>query len=344
MLDISPKIGSRVLVIGAGFTAFDCARSALRLGAEEVFICLRRTEEDLSVAHDEVMETKKEGVKILSLMLSGKIIGDSHVTGIEFVRTKPGDKRSDGKRSVSPIEGSEFFMPADTVIVAAGQRPGPFELPANVEVIKTDGAKTDYNTSIKGLYVAGDFMTGPSTVIESIAMGRDAACRIAHDLTGTPIYEKAIRMEEVGTTDRQRAWDFLPRQEMPTILPVDKRIQHPSLEVETGHPPDAAIQASRRCYLCYLHYEIDMGRCIYCRYCIDVAPRDCIKLVNAITINDDGAVTGYEETTVWQDVNAVIIDNSRCIRCGECLRVCPVECISVTKVELIDKPAGELNG
>ncbi|MBU4001436.1 MAG: 4Fe-4S binding protein, partial [Proteobacteria bacterium] len=93
---------------------------------------------------------------------------------------------------------------------------------------------------------------------------------------------------------------------------------------------------AKRCYLCYLHYEIDMDRCIYCRYCIDVAPRDCIKLVQEVKTNPDGAIVDYVETSNWEKVNAVIIDNSRCIRCGECMRVCPVDCISVTRIEWVE--------
>ena len=100
---------------------------------------------------------------------------------------------------------------------------------------------------------------------------------------------------------------------------------------------EQAKEEAKRCYLCYLHYEIDISRCIYCRYCIDVAPRDCIKLVHEVKTNDVGAITGLVETTQWKDVNAIVIDNARCIRCGECVRVCPVDCISVTKVELMER-------
>jgi len=337
-----PQLDEKVLVIGAGFTAFDCARSALRLGAEEVSICLRRTEEDLVVTRDEVEETKREGVKIQSLMLSQRVAGDSRVEGVEFVRTRPGEVGPGGKREIRPIAGSDFVVPADAVIVATGQRPYPLEVPGKKNdrrIIMADSET--FHTSTSRLYVAGDYLTGPSTVIQAVAMGRRAAERIAEDITGKTFRQRAVRMEDVSITDRNRTWDYLPRQEMPTLQPLSKRFTRGDLEVETGFTAEQAVEESKRCYLCYLHYEIDMSRCIYCRYCIDVAPRDCIKMVREVIINEVGAITGFVETTQWRSVNAIVIDNSRCIRCGECMRVCPVNCISVTEVERVELLEGE---
>jgi NADPH-dependent glutamate synthase beta subunit-like oxidoreductase len=336
-----PEPGRRVLVIGDGFTAFDCARSALRLGAEEVRICSRFTEEDLAVARDEIEEARAEGVRMETLVLSRRVAGGAKVEGVEFVRTRLGDTGRDGMREVTPIEGSEFVLLADTVVVAIGQHPEPLQVPGEKDergTLVVDMEKLTGTT--QGVYVAGDYLTGPSTVIEAVAMGRKAAERIAADLTGRAFREKAVRQQETEITDRDRTWDFLPRSSMPTVEPAAERLQPATREVETGFDADLAEAESRRCYLCYLHYEIDVEKCIYCRFCIDVAPRDCIKLVREVLTDDDGAVTDLVETDSWNEVNAVVIDNSRCIRCGACMRACPVECISVTKMELVERSPG----
>lgn len=334
----APDLGRRVAVIGAGFTAFDCARSALRLGAEEVTIFIRGLEEELRVTEDEIHDAKKEGVRIQGLSLTQRIIGSSRAEAIEFLRARTGEIGTNGRRKILPIEGSNFIVEADSFIIAIGQSPEPSSAPGSKDERGVlVGNRESFKSSTPGLYLAGDFLTGPSTVIESVASGRRVAETIARDLTGKSFREWVVRMEEAAITDRLRNWDFLPRQEMPSISPVSSRMKDAKLEVELGFTQEAAFEESKRCYLCYLHYEIDISKCIFCRYCIDNAPRDCIKLIDQVTLNSDGGLDGFVETTNWQSVNAVVIDNSRCIRCGECVRVCPVDCISVTKVELVER-------
>ncbi|MFZ0450621.1 MAG: FAD-dependent oxidoreductase [Desulfatiglandaceae bacterium] len=345
MMDLNsgrpPRVGKKVLVLGAGFTAFDCARSALRLGAEDVSICLRRTEEDLAVTREEVLEAKREGVRIESLMVAKTILGNGNLKRVEFIRTRPGLPGTAGKREITTIKGSEFVLDADTVIAATGQGPEPIPIldertPEGIVTVE----KGSFRSPVAGLFAAGDYVTGPSTVIQAIAAGRKAAAAIVTEMTGRDCRERVVRIEDTVTTDRPRTWDFLPTLEIPTLEPMQDRFDINPKEVELGYAEEQAQTESKRCYLCYLHYEIDIKRCIYCRYCIDVAPRDCIKLVKRMTTNENGAVTGFEETSVWRDVNGIIIDNSRCIRCGACMKICPVDCISVSKVQLLERPIG----
>ena len=85
---------------------------------------------------------------------------------------------------------------------------------------------------------------------------------------------------------------------MPSVLPVKDRFRNNEVvEVESGYSSEQAHEESKRCYLCYLHYEIDVAKCIYCRYCIDNAPRDCIKLVKEIILDETGAVKDLVELT-----------------------------------------------
>jgi formate dehydrogenase major subunit len=330
-------VGKRVAVVGAGFTALDCARVSKRLGAEDVTIHIRTTEEYIVVTKEEVFEAKREGVKITGLRTPNALITDEtgRLTGVQFVQNRLGGWRAGGRRQAIPIEGSEFIEPCDTLLVAIGQKTVNDFLDLEVGLDRWGNVEIDGEamTSVKGLFAAGDFVIGASTVIEAVGLGRETALQMDRWLMGRERRKLVVKVEPLAEPRRERAWDFIPPQHMPTE-PLQSRFDDLLLEAEKGYGQEMAVEEAKRCYLCHHKYEIDPDNCIYCRACIEVAPRNCIKLVSGVTIQDDGSYGVLEETDQWDDVGAIWIDNNECIRCGACYMVCPTKCISITKNEI----------
>jgi formate dehydrogenase major subunit len=194
-------------------------------------------------------------------------------------------------------------------------------------------------TSTEGLFAAGDYVSGPTTVIEAIGHGRRMALNIDAWLMGRVRRKQVVKVEPVEEPQRERAFDFIPLQEMPTTQ-VNDRLAAIRIEVEQGYEMAQAQEEAKRCYLCYLRYQIDVDNCIYCSACIEVAPRNCIKLVEGVEIKEDGSYGELQETKEWDRVGAIWIDNNECIRCGACYKVCPTQCISITKNEMFYQDVG----
>lgn len=330
-------VGKRVAVVGAGFTALDCARVALRLGAEDVTIHIRTTEEYIPVTKEEIFEAKREGVKILGLRTPVDLQTDDQgrLTGVTFVQNRLGGWRAGGRRQAIPIDGSEFFEPCDTLLVAIGQQTvnDILDLPVDLDRWGNVRLSNDGMTSVPGLFAAGDFVKGPTTVVEAVGHGRGIALQMDTWLMGRERRKKVVKITPVPEPLRERSYDFIPRQHMPTIAPGE-RAKTLTDEVETGYATEEAKEEAKRCYLCYHKYEIDVDNCIYCRACIEVAPRNCIKLVDGVDIRDDGSYGALHEASEWDKVGAIWVDNNECIRCGACYMVCPTRCISITKNEI----------
>ena len=331
-------VGKRVAVVGAGFTALDCARVAKRLGAVDVTIHIRTAEEYIPVTKDEIFECKREGVRIKGLRSPSQLVVDDEgrLKGIEFVQNRLGGWRDNGRRQAIAIEGSEFHEPCDTLLIAIGQRTVNDYLDVKLELDRWGSVKADDSgrTSVKGVYAAGDYVTGPTTIIEAVGNGRRIAAGMDTWLMGRQRRRQVVRIEPVAEPLRERSFDFIERQHMPTAA-LGTRIKEENREVETGYSEGLAGTESKRCYLCNLKYQIDVDNCIYCRACIEVAPKNCIKLVEGVEIRDDGTYGELKETQDWDEVGAIWIDNNECIRCGACFMVCPTKCISITRNEFV---------
>jgi glutamate synthase (NADPH/NADH) small chain len=179
--DTPIRIGKHVVVIGGGNVAMDSARSALRLGAEEVCIVYRRSREELPAREEEIENAEEEGIVCKFLAAPIKFIGDEKgwVKAMECICMELGPPDESGRRKPTPCKGSEFTMDTDTVIVAIGRTPNPIiqSTTEGLQVTKWGTIVADENgkTSIEGVYAGGDIVTGEATVISAMGAGKRAA-------------------------------------------------------------------------------------------------------------------------------------------------------------------------
>lgn len=178
----TPVIQSkRVAVVGGGNVAMDAARSAMRMGAEHVYIVYRRSEEEMPARKEEVHHAKEEGIEFLNLNNPVKIIGDENgrVCAMECIRMELGEPDESGRRSPIPVEGSNYNLEVDTVIMSIGTSPNPLirTTTSGLEANKRGCLIVDEAmcTTKEGVYAGGDAVTGAATVILAMGAGKTAA-------------------------------------------------------------------------------------------------------------------------------------------------------------------------
>ncbi|MFW9963708.1 MAG: NADPH-dependent glutamate synthase [Candidatus Sifarchaeia archaeon] len=180
--DTPVRIGNRVAVIGGGNVAMDAARTSLRLGAEEVFIVYRRSGDELPARLEEVHHAEEEGVQFRLLTNPTEVIGNEkgEVIGMQCIKMELGAPDDSGRARPIPIEGSEFIMDVDTVIVAIGNSPNPIipQTTSGLEVTRWGTIVIDEETgmtTLPGVFAGGDIVTGAATVISAMGAGKRAA-------------------------------------------------------------------------------------------------------------------------------------------------------------------------
>ena len=247
------SLGGRVMVLGGGNVAFDCARVALRLGAKEVMLACLESPETMPASKEEVAAGVEEGVRLYPSRSFRRIIReDGNVTGVQFLNVTSLAFNEDNVPLIETDEDSEHTVAADTVIFAVGQRPG---LPDGFGIDKTDRGLVDVNPSTmatfrEGVFAASDAVTGTDSVISAIASGRKAAQAIDKYLGGR------------GRFDRKLAPEIGPERWLGTIDGFAGQTRAP----EKQRPPEERVNDFCIVELCLEDNEAayEAGRCLQC--------------------------------------------------------------------------------
>ncbi len=252
------KIGDKVIVVGGGNSAIDAARVARRLG-RNTKILYRRTRAEMPAIESEVEGAMAEGVEIQFLAAPVKVIsGNGQLKAIECIRMELGEIDQSGRRRPVPVEGSEFRLDVDTLILAISQEPDVSLFSGNgLNISKWNTIEVDpetLSTNIKGIFAGGDVVTGPNTVTEAMAHGKTAAQMIDTYIRGEKLERRyevtrpAVHVEAVELTEQETK--SLKRPEVQS-RPVEQRLKDFS-EVELGFSEADAVLEAKRCLRCDL--------------------------------------------------------------------------------------------
>ena len=329
--------GSRVVVVGGGFTAMDCVRTSVRQGAREVTLVYRRDMKDMP-AYSEAHEAQEEGVRMIFQAGPTRVVTDkqNRVTGVEFIRMHPGEPDASGRRRPEPTPGSEFVVKCDRVLLAIGQGPdlswiGPGNEGLEAVRWRLKADAVTFETGRPGVFGAGDVRIGASTVVQAIAEGRRCAYAVNAYLRGSDLSD--LRSEQVEpliqwepgflsitpyTDETKQARHRL------SALPAEKR-NRSYVEYEIPYSRAEATAESSRCLQCTCEA---IGYCDLRRLGIEYGT----TLPSLEPGHDQGAgfrsvtenrFTGANHDYIRDDSHAFILrEPSRCIDCGRCAAVC----------------------
>ncbi|MEW6440232.1 MAG: FAD-dependent oxidoreductase [bacterium] len=323
------QAGARVVVVGGGNAAIDCARTALRLGGGAVQVVYRRAREQMPAHREEVEAAEQEGVHISFLSSPIRIrTAEGRLAGLECIRNELCEPDGTGRRRPVAVAGSEFFIPADMVIRAIGQTPDRASVEAvpGLELTRSGLVAVrpeTMETSLPGVFAGGDVVSGPASVIEAVAAGKSAAEAIHRYLRRLPRPAFGLlpgtrrQVPPLRTSAQEREYPLPPRL---LRIGIDRRRQsfdEVDLRLTAG---DAAREATRclRCDVC-----IRCGRCV--EVCRDSLGIDALHLFRIMQDPQDEAGA--------RGITAAKLDFSRaaerCIGCAACAESCPTGALTV---------------
>lgn len=253
-------IGKKIIVLGGGNVAFDCARTAKRLGAEEIHLACLEAREAMTADDEEIEQAQEEGIYVHPAKTFERITGTDCVTGVDFMNVKSFTFDENRRAIIEKEEGSEHHIEADTVIFAVGQRPD-ISGEAGLELgrgnsIKVMDIENDKKTSAAGIFAAGDAIYGTKSVIMAIESGREAASQIDKYLGGNgdiseilaPVIEPEPYIGQCpgfGYAERKHANVDAPEERCNHFNPFDHGICESDISAEAG-----------RCLQCDLRLKI----------------------------------------------------------------------------------------
>ena len=354
-LNRPPVLGRRVVVIGGGNVAFDVSRTVVRQAGFDISrtalraptvggvdLCCLESLEEMPADDIEIIEGHEEGVKVWASMGPQEIHLDEnrHVRAISF------------KRVLSVFDDQGRFAPkfneydittieADTVLWAIGQATDlSFVDPERDGIRLTERGMIAFDaetqaTSAPDVFVAGDAAYGPGLMIEAVASGKRVARSIYHHLRGVEFAVEAQgRHTCIPRFERERDYEKLVRLSVPALA-VEDRMLAQEVEVERGFTEPQAHREAARCLDCGVNTIFDSAKCVLCGGCVDVCPENCLRIVSVSRLEAEGETQEVLDAlcgdTPATEASALIKDEARCIRCGQCADRCPARAITMER-------------
>jgi formate dehydrogenase beta subunit len=312
------SVGEKVVVLGGGNVAFDCARTVRRLGAKQVDLACLEPREAMLADASEIEQAEEEGIVIHPSRTFTKILEqDGHVTGVECLNLRSMEFDKEGKLHLDIIEGSEHSLAADMVIFSIGQGPdlSLFSGLSGIEVTRQGTIVVDHgtlSTRHPGIFAGGDVVTGTASATQALATGREAALRIDDYLQHRyPMVDREVGESLEGNLlpETIEAIRKIERLE-PSVLPSEVRVKDFE-PVELGYDWEVAVNEARRCLRCGMGAEIlFQDKCATCLTCLRVCP------YHVPYLDDSGTIQ---------------IPAEQCQACGICVAECPAKAIILRK-------------